>query len=317
MTSRRSLSRTTIPRLYAAMNDELKKFCNQSNFISLTLDIWTDCRLRAFFAMTGHAFIHNALKSYVLCFLPLHGSHMDNLLLQTYENVVNMFDIQAKLVRLVTENAANYIKAFENLIIPGFEHYFDIEDNDNDEAESDIDLDCFYNVAANSDSLRISCFAHTIQLVVNDGLKQISSIQPALVKVSQIAKLSHTSIIFAEKLENIGKSIPKANKTRWNSQFDTVDKVLRITSSESNEMLILIKRKDLCLLVKDYQILNEFLSLLILFAEATALTQSENTPSISFIAPTMLTIYHDLLYEQSNVLYTSSLCNLLLTSLVS
>ncbi|CAF1524558.1 unnamed protein product, partial [Rotaria sordida] len=86
---------------------------------------------------------HNALKSYVLCFLPLHGSHMDNLLLQTYETVVNMFDIQAKLVRLVTENAANYIKAFENLIIPGFEHYFDIEDNDNDEAESDIDLDWY------------------------------------------------------------------------------------------------------------------------------------------------------------------------------
>ena len=53
MTSRRTLSRTTIPRLYAAMNDELKKFCNQSNFISLTLDIWTDRRLRAFFAMTG------------------------------------------------------------------------------------------------------------------------------------------------------------------------------------------------------------------------------------------------------------------------
>ncbi|CAF4573738.1 unnamed protein product, partial [Rotaria magnacalcarata] len=45
--------------------------------------------------------------------------------------------------------------------------------------------------------------------------------------------------------------------------------------------------------------------------------QSENTPSISFIAPTVLTIYHDLLYEQSNILYTSSLCSSLLNSLVS
>jgi hypothetical protein len=53
ITSRRTLSRTTIPHLYNAMNDELKKFCNQSQFISLTLDIWTDRRLRAFFAMTG------------------------------------------------------------------------------------------------------------------------------------------------------------------------------------------------------------------------------------------------------------------------
>ena len=53
MTSRRTLSRTTIPHLYDIMNNKLKKFCNQSNFISLTLDIWTDRRLRAFFSMTG------------------------------------------------------------------------------------------------------------------------------------------------------------------------------------------------------------------------------------------------------------------------
>ncbi|CAF4794697.1 unnamed protein product [Rotaria sp. Silwood1] len=345
MTSRRTLSRTTIPRLYNAMNDELKKFCNQSQFISLTLDIWTDRRLRAFFAMTGHAFVDNELKSYVLCFLPLHGSHTANLLLQTYENIVSMFDIQTKLVRLVTDNAANNIKAFENLIIPGFEHYFDIEDDDNDENGSDLDLDgfsdddndesavpvidnndsnmieliknSFDNVAANNESLRIPCFAHTIQLVVNDGLKQVSSIESALSKVSKIAKLSHTSTIFAEKLENIGKSIPKATKTRWNSQFNTVEKILRIPSSELNEMLILVKRKDLCLLTKDCQMLNEFVSLLILFADATTITQAENTPSISFIAPTVLAIYYDLVNEQSNVLYTSFLCHALLTSLVS
>ncbi|CAF4193426.1 unnamed protein product, partial [Rotaria magnacalcarata] len=120
-----------------------------------------------------------------------------------------------------------------------------------------------------------------------------------LVKVSKIAKLSHTSTIFAEKLEHIGKSIPKANKTRWNSQFSTVEKVLNIPPSELNEILVFVKHKDFCLLAKDYQMLNEFLSLLTLFAEATILTQSENTPSISFIAPTVLTIYHDLLYEQS------------------
>ena len=83
------------------------------------------------------------MKSYVLSFLPLHGSHTANLLLQTYENIVSAFDIQTKLVRLVTDNASNNIKAFKNLIIPGFECYFDIEDDDNEEKGSDIDLDGF------------------------------------------------------------------------------------------------------------------------------------------------------------------------------
>ena len=62
---------------------------------------------------------------------------------------------------------------------------------------------------------------------------------------------------------------------------------------------------------------NEFISLLTLFAEATTSTQSENTPSISFIAPIVLAIYYDLLCEQSNILYTMSLCSSLLTSLIS
>ena len=71
----------------------------------------------------------------------------------------------------------------------------------------------FDSVVSNNEALRIPCFAHTIQLVVNDGLKQTSSIESALFKVSKIAKLSHTSTIFAEKLEQIGKSVPKAKKT--------------------------------------------------------------------------------------------------------
>lgn len=53
ITSRRTLSRSTIPRLYNNMNKELKKFCDEIEFISLTLDIWTDRRMRAFFSMAG------------------------------------------------------------------------------------------------------------------------------------------------------------------------------------------------------------------------------------------------------------------------
>ena len=291
----------------------------------------------------GHAFVDGSLKSYALSFLPMYGSHTANLLLQTYENAIGMFDIEGKLVRLVTDNASNNLKAFQNLIIPGFESYFC--DDDGDEGESDLDQDghvegdyddyngsittddgsklsqliqiSFDNIATSNESLRVPCFAHTIQLVVCDGLKQISCLQPAMTKVSKIAKLSHKSTVFAEKLEQLGKSIPTANKTRWNSQFHTVEKTLRIPSTELNDILVSIKRKDLCLLTKNYQMLNEFLSLLTLFADATTIIQSENTPSISLVGPTILSIYYDLLDEQSNITFTSSLCQTLINSLIS
>ena len=62
--------------------------------------------------------------------------------------------------------------------------------------------------------------------------------------------------------------------------------------------------------------LNEFLSLLTLFADAATMTQSENVPSLSIVTPTISAIYYDLFNEQSTVVHTSVLCSALLTSLV-
>mgnify|MGYP006892817860 FL=1 len=53
VTSRRPLSRSIIPQLFNNMNEKLKEICDDAKFISLTLDIWTDRRMRAFYAMTG------------------------------------------------------------------------------------------------------------------------------------------------------------------------------------------------------------------------------------------------------------------------
>ena len=53
LTSRRTLSRTTIPLLYEKMHNQLKMFCSTATFLSLALDVWSDRKLRSFFAVTG------------------------------------------------------------------------------------------------------------------------------------------------------------------------------------------------------------------------------------------------------------------------
>ena len=183
----------------------------------------------------------------------MHGKHAANLLLHTSDNVIGAFEIETKLVRLVTDNAANNVKAFENRILPGFECYFD-HDDDNASTTNINDLDMknliktsFDNIAASNEPIRILMHRsyHPIS-IVQYGLKQIYYLQSTLNKVSTIAKLSRTSNLFAEKLDQIGKSIP-TKKTRWNSQFNTVGKVLCIPPTELNEILASIKRKDLFL----------------------------------------------------------------------
>ncbi|CAF1441196.1 unnamed protein product [Rotaria sordida] len=348
ITSRRTLRRTTIPLLYNKMHDLLKEFCSRAEYISLTLDIWTNRRTRSFFSITGHAIIDTEFKSYVLCFLPLQGSHTSQNLFEHYDLIINEFQIKNKLCRIVTDNASNNIKAFEDLIIPGFESYFSDYDDDNDGNnnlsenhgnDSDMSDDDCYDSPATSNSipmqdtlnifkdsldnlaskseLRIPCFAHTLQLVIKDGLEEAACIKQAISKVSKISKLAHSSTTFADKLETIGGSIPKPNKTRWNSQLHTVQKILEIQSTQLNSILTELKKKDLCLGPRDITMLNEFVSLLIFFEEATTITQAENSPSISLVAPSIVSIYYDLINEQHNIIYTTTLCKALLSSLIS
>ncbi|CAF4060073.1 unnamed protein product [Rotaria sp. Silwood2] len=347
-TSRRTLTRSTIPLLYNKMHDLLKEFCSRAEYISLTLDIWTDRRTRSFFSITGHAIIDTEFKSYVLCFLPLQGSHTSEKLFEYYDLLINEFQIKNKLCRIVTDNASHNIKAFENLIIPGFESYFFDDDNDNDTNDdlsenhdngSDMSGDDCYDNPATSNSmpmqdtlniikdsfdnlsskseLRIPCFAHTLQLVIKNGLEEAICIKQAIYKVSKIAKLAHSSTTFADKLETIGGSIPKPNKTRWNSQLHAVQKILEIQSTQLNSILTELKKKDLCLGPRDITMLNEFVSLLIFFEEATTITQAENSPSISLVAPSIVSIYYDLINEQHNIIYTTTLCKALLSSLIA
>ncbi|UJR17867.1 hypothetical protein I4U23_004766 [Adineta vaga] len=334
------------------MHDHLMIFCLTATFLSLALDVWSDRRMRFVFAATAHAIVGGNFKIYVLCFVPLWGTHSGSLLLEKYEEIVSIFGIKNKIVRLVTDNAANNISAFQNIINPGFEKYFEDNGNGIDEGENDSDTnddgtlsdeyeypvdqlsttnilttsdvatedliqESINRLMENSEIFRIPCFVHTIQLVVKDGLKEAKSIVNALEKVSAIAKLAHTSTKFAEKLDLMKVSIPRAVITRWNSQFMTVERILTIPTIELNDILGQFKYKHLCLNTRDITMLREFVDLFCLFAQATTATQCQNSPSISIVAPSILAIYLDLVSDKNNEQYTTSLCEGLLNSLLS
>ncbi|CAF3602139.1 unnamed protein product, partial [Rotaria sp. Silwood2] len=178
-----------------------------------------------------------------------------------------------------------------------------------------LDDDIVQCLSENLELLRLPCFAHTLQLVVKDGIKYASNATAALTKVAKIAKFSHDSILFAEKLENLSTTIPRATKCRWNTQFLTVAAVLNISLKTLNDILTELGKKELCLTEKNKEILDEFMALLYLFNEATVLAQADQTVTISIVGPILLNILSDLEFERTKSERTSLLCNALISSL--
>jgi len=56
---------------------KLKQACRDAQFVSLTLDVWTDRRMRAFLAVTMHTISESddVFKNYLLAFQPLSGNN--------------------------------------------------------------------------------------------------------------------------------------------------------------------------------------------------------------------------------------------------
>lgn len=335
---RRDIPRSHLPILNKRCVSKLQEICSQLNYVSLTLDVWSDRRMRSYFGITAHAIINDKHRSFLLSFERLEGHHTADKLSAEFDRVIQLYDLNNKVVRLITDNASNNLAAFDNLILPGFEEYFDeisddrCESNSDDESSDDDSFDqakelraqevsdSIYHTTLNPTSedefLRLPCFCHCLQLVVNDGIKAGGPALSSLKKVVNLAKFAHTSTLFAEQLEKSNYSIPKANRTRWNSQFHMVKKVINIPSSILNSILTDLKKNDLIINSKERKVLEEFVSLFELFNEATVLTQGESYTTISLVAPTILGILFDLERElSSSSLILVDLCKTLISSI--
>ena len=73
--SRRTLCRRVLPSALEQITVKIKQACHNSRFVSITLDIWTDRRMRAFLAVTMHSISEDNgdFNNYLLTFQPLSG----------------------------------------------------------------------------------------------------------------------------------------------------------------------------------------------------------------------------------------------------
>ena len=271
---------------------KLQQLLKSTSDLALTTDIWTDRRQHAFLGVTVHMFDNGKPKSHLLAFKSFQGTHTGQRIAEALESVMTDNQIQSKVRWIVTDNASNMKKAMSVMFDDDLHRLDDSadpslwEDDDSEDVSSVL-----------SSAKRIPCFAHSLQLVVRDGLSSLTAIRPALAKCSKLANLVHQSAVFRSVFEaslGQGRSIPSTNDTRWNSTFRQLKAIIDLDQAKLNTVLSDANQTCPSLSKKELGQLQELVQILQPFAKATDLTQGDSMVTISCVVPVVLSLARSL-----------------------
>jgi hypothetical protein len=333
--SRQFITYTYLPKVKARTEEVVCKLLSEATYVALTMDTWSDRRCHAYLALTCHTFVRCKPLSFLLSFESFKGSHTGQLIAEEFERVIDKYEIAQKVVFVVTDNAANMRKAFEvlaelrnsSLDNPAAtsananladDTEFDVLDDEtlwndlNDEESRTIDATVDRVCAVT----RLSCFAHTLQLAVKEGIAKIASF-PVLAKCSSLATTLHHSNLMKEAFEGkfgCNRTVPKVNATRWNSLFHQLKTVSDLDQALLADLLRESDKTNLLFTQKDLTTLAEIIQVLEPFAEATDWAQG-NTGTAGYVVPCILALRRHLTDLQTTVKYVGSMVKTLLEAL--
>ncbi|CAF2863964.1 unnamed protein product [Rotaria sp. Silwood2] len=328
-TSARYFTRILLPSLMNNIQDKIKDLLTNVDHICITVDVWTDRRGRSFLGITGHFlgldYVPHAL---LLDFLRLKGSHTGENIYNVTVKVLDNLKLKEKVFRIITDNASSMIKAYKfGLIVNDVDNivqdankqqqadnFIKLYDDDNSNLLKEwILVDWYENINDSFDKndtipKRLSCFAHSIQLVIRDGLKDAPYLSNSLSKCIKLAQRSYKSTRIADMLDDMGKTINRPNITRWSSEYLLIKSVIAFGKNLIDEITDLIDDNDLKFSNNDFIVLQEAIEILEPFAEITSRIQSESVVTASLVVPSVVHIIDHLQHWKSHAPFLKQVC---------
>eukprot|EP00063_Salmo_salar_P091248 XP_014066083.1 PREDICTED: uncharacterized protein LOC106610928 [Salmo salar] len=298
--------------------ENLATHLSNTDHLSVTVDIWSDRKMRGFLGVTVHCMEKDGeriqLKSNHLACDHFKGPHMAERICEQFEAICGEYSIKDKLDYIISDNAANMRKAFK-VCFP-IEQEDEVHDEDHlDDPELWNDLTLEDQQTVDAAIAKKTALAHTLQLVVGDGLKETKVMTP-LSKLSKISSLLHTSTTFKEVFEaEFGeRGIPAAVNTIWNSTLRQVKAVIQCDHEKLSYVLEKAGHQEL-FTVREWNKLKELVDILKPFGEATDITQGEKIVTISSVVPSVLSLNRHLEQRKPQVHFLSGLVRSLQVSL--
>lgn len=142
-----------------------------------------------------------------------------------------------------------------------------------------------------SDHLReYFCRIHTIQLGIEDTFKNVPGMTAVLSKGKLIAKFCHQSTVAMDQLRDAAKKMgidfrkpQNPNKTRWDSQFNTMVSILHLKAAIEDLETTEPDWEDKALSRNEWRLMEGAVKLLKPFRDTTKIWQYESIPTINLV----------------------------------
>ena len=256
-------SDTTLSNYVKLVYDETKEKVLRTvsgSIAALTTDMWTSLANRAYMTVTCHLISKDwKLENIVLATRETSDRHTGINIAKHLKDIEQEFNIHT-VIALVTDNARNMLVAAEE-----------------------------------AKYVRQSCFSHTLQLCINDGLKQATVTKAVATAKRLVGHFSHSTIAtqaLHEHQQKMGNSKPisliQDVATRWNSTFLMIRRLLKLRVSVYGVLWdeTIIKQSERASFdLKDsvWKLLEDMVVVLDPLADATQLMTSESLPTCSSV----------------------------------
>ncbi|KAJ6634613.1 hypothetical protein Bhyg_13188 [Pseudolycoriella hygida] len=290
---------------FKAMQHDMKIEFEKVTSVCLTADSWTSYR-RAFIGVTAHWICDETLKRkhYALSCKRIIGKQSGEVLATKIEEIINFYGLNGKVVRVITGNGKNYIKAFKLFDERKEGNEGETEDHDDDEIEPFEITDCLstYQSTTNNSLLppHGRCCAHTLNLVMSKDMpKGIADTSSAVFKRLHGEMISKCLALFNKQNRSskmadivkttIGRYLLTPVTVRWNSEHNSLKLLSELFISKPTEMNTLFEALQLPMLSNDELVfLHEYVKVVDVIANALNVMQGEEFMYTGLFTPTVL-----------------------------
>ena len=278
-----------------------------------TTDMWTSAAKRGYMVITIHYIDDNwEMKSVIIAFVRVLYPHSGERLGDHFIQAVKAMDpkLLCSIWAITTDNASNNGTMLDYINLNLDSEIRDcIEEAVAADADADSDISCGFTNT--SEVFLVSCFAHTIQLAIKDGLANCRNLDAAVGRFRDIVKKISDSPKLLEALAIVCSNLKVANKipsldveTRWNSTWEMLNGIISLRKP-LEELLRRIRdrHEGFCNFTiepssrlaenippESWSAVQDFCNFLNPFKDATVLMSGSSYPTLGLAAPVFFTI---------------------------